>query len=94
MDPLSKKIYLELPKPRTGDVTADKERLLRELTPMVGNVELPYAIFRRDYRAFREQDWNVTATLVWTGNSGRSLPLSRETLPLLITALLWIWAAP
>ena len=67
MDPLSKKIYLELPKPRTGDVTADKERLLRELTPMVGNVELPYAIFRRDYRAFREQDWNVTATLVWTG---------------------------
>ena len=34
---------------------------------MVGNVELPYAIFRRDYRAFREQDWNVTATLVWTG---------------------------
>ena len=67
MDPLSKKIYLELPKPRTVDVTADKERLLRELTPMVGNVELPYAIFRRDYRAFREQDWNVTATLVWTG---------------------------
>lgn len=67
MNALSKKIYLELPQPRTGNVTADKERLIRALEPLVGEAELSYAVLRRDYRAFREQDWQITATLVWTG---------------------------
>ncbi len=67
MEALSKKIYLELPQPQTGDVTADRERLLRSLSPLVGEAELPYSVFRRDYRNFRADNWRVTATLVWTG---------------------------
>lgn len=67
MNSLSKKIYLELPKPKTGDVVADQERLLRELKKEFGKTELSYGVLRRDYRNFRSEDWKVTATLLWNG---------------------------
>ncbi len=67
MDGMSKKIYLELSAPRTGDLIADRERLQNALMPIVGKTNFSYTVFRRDYRAFREQEWKVTATLVWIG---------------------------
>lgn len=67
MNGMSKKIYLELPIPHTGDVTADRERLLQYLEPLAGRVSFPYSVFRRDYRAFRRGNWQVTTTLVWSG---------------------------
>ncbi|MGM9567728.1 MAG: ASKHA domain-containing protein [Clostridia bacterium] len=64
---MSKKIYLELSAPRTGDLTADRERLQSALKSEVGKTRFSYEVFRRDYRNFRRMDWKVTATLVWTG---------------------------
>lgn len=69
MNPITKKICLQLNPPKSGDVIADKERLLNALMPEYGKVELEYTVFRRDYRAFREQNWLVTVTLVWVGDS-------------------------
>ena len=68
MNGMSKKIYLELSVPRTGDLTADRERLQNALKPSVGKTNFSYKVFRRDYRAFRENGWKVTATLVWNGD--------------------------
>ena len=68
MNGMSKKIYLELSVPRTGDLTADRERLQNALEPLVGKTNFSYTVFRRDYRAFREKGWKVTATLVWNGD--------------------------
>ena len=68
MNGMSKKIYLELSVPRTGDLTADRERLQNALKPSVGKTNFSYEVFRRDYRAFRENGWKVTATLVWNGD--------------------------
>lgn len=68
MNGMSKKIYLELAAPHTGDLIADRERLQNALSPLVGETNFSYAVFRRDYRAFRQQSWKVTATLVWNGN--------------------------
>lgn len=65
---MSKKIYVELAAPRTGDLVADRERLQNAVEPMVGKTNFSYGVFRRDYRAFREDHWKVTATLVWTGD--------------------------
>ena len=68
MNGMSKKVYLELSVPRTGDLTADRERLQNALEPLVGKTNFSYTVFRRDYRAFREKGWKVTATLVWNGD--------------------------
>lgn len=67
MNGMSKKIYLELVAPHTGDLIADRERLQNALYPLVGETNFSYTVFRRDYRAFRRQNWKVTATLVWNG---------------------------
>lgn len=67
MNAMSRKIYLELVAPHTGDLIADRERLQNALQPIVGETHFSYTVFRRDYRAFRQLDWKVTATLVWTG---------------------------
>lgn len=68
METLSRKIYLELPKPQPGNVIGDRERLLQTLEKRIGKAEISYDVFYRDYRAFREKDWCVTATLVWEGS--------------------------
>ena len=68
MNGMSKKIYMELSAPRTGDLTADRERLQNALEPVVGKTRFSYEVFRRDYRNFRRMDWKVTATLVWNGD--------------------------
>ena len=68
MNGMSKKIYMELSAPRTGDLTADRERLQNALEPVVGKTRFSDEVFRRDYRNFRRMDWKVTATLVWNGD--------------------------
>lgn len=71
---LSQKIYLELTPPSEGDTMADADRLLQTLEFKLsesGNshVSLPYPVLKRDYPAFRRDNWKVTATLVYTGSS-------------------------
>ncbi len=65
--PLSRKIYVELSPPSQDDPRADSERLIQALEPDFPGVSLPYYVLKRDYAAFRKEDWKVTASLVFTG---------------------------
>ncbi|MCI8466488.1 MAG: ATP-binding protein [Lachnospiraceae bacterium] len=67
--PLSQKVYLELGVPSENDTTADAERLLSALRPEFPEVSLPYYVLKRDYPAFRKENWRVTASVVFTGNN-------------------------
>ncbi|MCI8505483.1 MAG: ATP-binding protein [Lachnospiraceae bacterium] len=64
---LSRKCYLELTPPSEGDTLADAERLLSALRPEFPEISLPYYVLKRDYPAFRKENWKVTASLVFTG---------------------------
>ncbi len=64
---LSRKLFLTLTAPSEGDTMADAERLLSALRPEYPEVALPYYVLKRDYPAFREQDWRITVSLVFTG---------------------------
>ena len=69
LNALSKKIYLELPEPKQGYVTADKERLEEALASRLPNEEIlvDYEVFARDYREFRKENWHITVTLIFDG---------------------------
>ncbi len=64
---LSRKVYKELTPPSEGDTAADAERLVSALSADFPGVSLPYSVLKRDYLAFRRENWRVTATLVFTG---------------------------
>ena len=64
---LSCKRYLELTPPSEGDTLADAERLLSALRPEFSEVSFPYYVLKRDYPAFRKENWRITASLVFTG---------------------------
>lgn len=64
---LSRKIYLELTPPSEGDTMADAERLLSDLRLDFPDASLPYYVLKRDYSAFRADNWRVTVSLVFTG---------------------------
>ena len=70
MDSLCQKIALTLPAPTLEDSVGDKERLLRELSPLLdAPVELPYRVLRTLYPLCRleedeEGDPVVTATVI------------------------------
>lgn len=73
---LSQKIYLELIPPSEGDTMADADRLLHtlkrrlvEISPedTEPQVSLSYSVLKRDYPAFRQDNWKVTTALVYSG---------------------------
>ncbi len=64
---LSRKLFLSLTAPSEGDTLADAGRLVSALRPEYPEVALPYYVLKRDYPAFREQDWRITVSLVFTG---------------------------
>src|SRR5690554_3885049 len=67
MNPICRKVYLELDKPGFGDTVADKDRIVRALKPEFGNVIWPMARFKSCYKMFRDFAWQLTVTLVQTG---------------------------
>lgn len=67
MNPICRKIYLELNKPGFNDTVADKDRIVRALKPEYGNVIFPIDRFKSCYKMFRDFDWKLTVTMVQTG---------------------------
>lgn len=66
-NPLSKKIHMQLKQPQQGDVIADRERLQNALKKEGYDCAVPYSVLKRDYRALRANNWEITATLVYAG---------------------------
>lgn len=60
---LSRKIYLELPKPGKDDQASAQERILRALPPEYGRVHMPCRILRQLYPLCEQADWNLTVIL-------------------------------
>jgi len=66
MNPLCKKVYLELKGPGYGDTIADKDRVVHALAPEFGEVEFSMTRFRTYYLMLRDFNWKLTVTLVRT----------------------------
>jgi uncharacterized 2Fe-2S/4Fe-4S cluster protein (DUF4445 family) len=67
IDPRTKKLHLKLPPPSLDDSLSDLERIRRELkTKGFNNREIHCSleVLRRLGRVIREQDWEITLTLV------------------------------
>lgn len=64
-EPLTQKMYVELPKPDLNDRISDLERLFRGISPAKGNVRLEtsLAVIRTLSELLRDADWKVTVTL-------------------------------
>lgn len=67
MNPICRKIYLELKAPGEGDTVADRDRILRALKPQYGNVTMAYSLLKSCYRLLRDFDWKLTVSLVHNG---------------------------
>ncbi|WP_195267614.1 ASKHA domain-containing protein [Eubacterium sp. 1001713B170207_170306_E7] len=67
MNAFSKKIYLELPAPGPGDITADRERLLRGLEAVFSPLALSYKTYKKYAAVCREANFRITCTLVYAG---------------------------
>ncbi|AEG14787.1 ferredoxin [Desulfofundulus kuznetsovii DSM 6115] len=63
LDPLTRKIYLELTEPSLEDNRADVDRLAAALEKLVGPVVVPLAAMRRIPTVLRDADWRVTVTV-------------------------------
>ena len=66
MNPICKKVYLELRVPGAGDMVADKDRILRALKREYGMVHISLEILKSCYMLLRDFDWKLTVTLVQT----------------------------
>ena len=65
IDPLVRKVYLELVKPSLSDNLSDLERIKRELKKDYGwpNVQICLPVLRRLSNILRKSDWRVTLTM-------------------------------
>ena len=63
--PLSKKIYLELPKADLNDRVSDLERLVRQVSKIenISNLQAGLANIRQLGEMLRDSDWKITVTL-------------------------------
>jgi len=69
--PLTRRLYLKLPRPSLDDSLSDKSRLFREIrrrrpAPIM---QLGLKVLRSLPKLLREADWNVTVTLGWRGGT-------------------------
>jgi uncharacterized 2Fe-2S/4Fe-4S cluster protein (DUF4445 family) len=69
--PLTRKLYLELPRPSLDDSLSDQSRLFREIrrrhpAPIM---QLGLKVLRTLPKLLREADWKVTVTLGWRGGT-------------------------
>lgn len=65
MNAFSQKIYLELPAPGQGDITADRERLLQGLEDTFSPLSLSYKTYKKYAAVCRKSDFKITCTLVY-----------------------------
>jgi uncharacterized 2Fe-2S/4Fe-4S cluster protein (DUF4445 family) len=69
--PLTRKLYLDLPRPSLDDSLSDQSRLFREIrrrhpAPIM---QLGLKVLRALPKLLREADWKVTVTLGWRGGT-------------------------
>ncbi len=69
--PLTRKLYLDLPRPNLDDSLSDMSRLFREIrrrrpAPIM---QLGLKVLRALPKLLREADWKVTVTLGWRGGT-------------------------
>jgi uncharacterized 2Fe-2S/4Fe-4S cluster protein (DUF4445 family) len=69
--PLTRKLYLDLPRPTLDDSLSDQSRLFREIrrrhpAPIM---QLGLKVLRSLPKLLREADWKVTVTLGWRGGT-------------------------
>jgi uncharacterized 2Fe-2S/4Fe-4S cluster protein (DUF4445 family) len=69
--PLTRKLYLKLPRPSLDDSLSDQSRLFREIrrrhpAPIM---QLGLKVLRSLPKLLREADWRVTVTLGWRGGT-------------------------
>ncbi|MHB8156371.1 MAG: ASKHA domain-containing protein [Desulfocucumaceae bacterium] len=62
-DPISKKFFIELPKPGLSDNCADVDRVRQELVKLVGPVSVEIDLMSSISSILRASDWSVTATV-------------------------------
>ncbi|MHB8916987.1 MAG: ASKHA domain-containing protein [Desulfocucumaceae bacterium] len=62
-DPMTQKIYLELPEPGLSDNRADVDRVRQELGRIAGVVYIDLDMIKRVPRIVRESGWKVTAVV-------------------------------
>ncbi len=65
LNPLAKKIYLELPPPSLDDNISDIERVSREIKKKIGSrsLDIPLNCLQNLSNKLRENDWKITATI-------------------------------
>ncbi len=66
-DPLTKKVYLELPEPALTDNRADVDRVRQEFARVSGPVGVDLEMMRKIPGAVRKYGWRVTAVAGWFG---------------------------
>jgi uncharacterized 2Fe-2S/4Fe-4S cluster protein (DUF4445 family) len=69
--PLTRKLYLDLPRPSLDDSLSDQSRLFREIRRHrpVPIMQLGLKVLRALPKMLRESDWKVTVTLGWRGGT-------------------------
>lgn len=78
LQPLTKKIFLEIEPPGNGDNLADKDRItwwLQEKHSLA--VKIPYLLFNKIYPLCREADWKVTVTLGYIGGNWQLINIEK-----------------
>ncbi|GAV26331.1 ferredoxin [Carboxydothermus islandicus] len=63
LEPLTRKIYIELGEPSLNDNQADVDRLVAALRKILGPVTVPLTVMRRVPGVLLEAGWRVTVTL-------------------------------
>lgn len=67
MNPVCRKIYLELKTPDDHDFVAEKDRIIRGLQPRYQNVHMSMDVLKSCYKELQDSDWKITVTMVDTG---------------------------
>ena len=69
--PLTRKLYLDLPRPSLDDSLSDQSRLFREIRRQrpAPIMQLGLKVLRSLPELLREADWKVTVTLGWRGGT-------------------------
>jgi len=76
-EPLSRKIYMELPEPSLEDNMGDMERIVRELRKKTEyqDFETSFHCLQGLALKLRDNDWKVTATIIRNGNLWRIMQI-------------------
>lgn len=77
LDPLAKKVYLELPPPTLEDNAADIDRITRELskTSKYDNFEISLSCLQNLTAKLRTDNWKITVTFARHNGIGRILEI-------------------